>query len=60
MSSIIFNIPEGYILDKKSSTRTAVVYKKVVSLPSTTDSIVKEELKQFFNRHPEGCLLMFG
>lgn len=27
MSSIIFNIPEGYILDKKSSTRTAVVYK---------------------------------
>lgn len=28
MSSIIFNIPEGYILDKKSSTRTTVVYKK--------------------------------
>lgn len=25
-----------------------------------TDSIVKEELKQFFNRHPEGCLLNFG
>lgn len=38
MSSIIFNIPEGYILDKKSSTRTAVVYKKVVSLPSTWES----------------------
>ena len=38
MSSIIFNIHEGYILDKKSSTRTAVVYKKVVSLPSTWES----------------------
>ena len=38
MSSIIFNIPEGYILDKKSSTRTTVVYKKVVSLPSTWES----------------------
>lgn len=38
MSSIIFNIPEGYILDKKSSTRKVVVYKKVVSLPSTWES----------------------
>ncbi len=38
MSTIEFNVPEGYVLDRKASTRNKVVYKKEkqeVFLPNT-------------------------